>query len=45
MNLSVAHTWKNGNFKGDFRINYLKMLINFIILYHQTLCITKQETQ
>ena len=45
MNLSVTHAWRKGNFKSVFRINYTKMLINFTNLYHQILCITKQETQ
>ena len=45
MNLSVTHTWRKGNFKSDFRINCTKMVINFIILFYQILCITKQETQ
>ena len=43
--LSVTHAWKKGNFKSVFRINCTKMLINFIILYYQILCVTKQETQ
>ena len=41
MNLSVTHAWKKGNFKSVFRIDCTKMLINFIILYHKILCITK----
>ena len=45
MNLSVTHAWRKGNFKSVFRINSTKILINFIILYYQTLRITKQETQ
>ena len=45
MNLSVTHAWRKGNFKSVFRINCTKLLINFIILFWQILCITKQETQ
>ena len=45
MNLLVTHTWRKGNFKSDFRSECTKTLRNFIILYHQILCITKQETQ
>ena len=41
MNLPVTHTWRKGNFKSDFRIECTKTLINFIILYHQILCVTK----
>ena len=44
MNLSVTHTWRKGNSKSVFRINCTKMLIHFIIFYHQILWITKQET-
>ena len=47
INLSVTHAWRKSNFKSVFRINCTKMLINFIILFYQILCIsiTKQETQ
>ena len=45
MNLSVTHAWRKAHFKSAFRINCTKTLINFIILYHQILCTTKQETQ
>ena len=45
MNLSVTHAWRKGNLESVFSIGCTKMLINFIILYHQILCITKQETQ
>ena len=45
MSLSVTHTWRKGNFKSVFGINCTKTLINVIILYHQILCINKQETQ
>ena len=45
MNLSVTHALRKGNFKSVFRVNCTKMLINVIILFHQILCITKQETQ
>ena len=45
MNLSFTHAWRKRNFKSVFRINCTKMLINFIILYYQILCITEQETQ
>ena len=44
-NLSVTHAWRKVNFKSVFRINCTKMLINFIILCYQILCMTKQETQ
>ena len=43
MNLSVTHAWRIRNFKSVFKIYDSKMSINFIILYHQILCITKQE--
>ena len=43
--MTVAHAWRKGNFKSVFRINCAEMSINFIILYYQILCITKQETQ
>ena len=42
MNLTVTHTWGYGNFKTVFRIECIKTLTNFIILYHQKLCIAKQ---
>ena len=45
MNLLVTHAWRKGNFKSVIRINSTKMLINFIILFYQRLCITKQQTQ
>ena len=45
MNLLVTHIWRKGSFKSDFKINCTKMLINFIILFYQILCIIKQETQ
>ena len=45
MNLSFTHAWRKGNFKSVFKINRTKMLINFIVLYYQISCITKQETQ
>ena len=45
MILSPTHAWRKDNFKHVFRIDCTKMLIDFIILYHQILCITKQETQ
>ena len=45
MMLSITHAWRKGNFKSVFRINGTKMPINYIILYYQILCITKQETQ
>ena len=45
INLSVTHAWRKGNFKSGFRFNCTKMLINFIILYYQILCMIKQETQ
>ena len=45
MNLSVTHTWRKDHFKSFFRINCSKMLINFISLFYQIFCITKQETQ
>ena len=42
----VTHTClEKTYFISIFRIDCTKMLINFIILYHQILCITKQETQ
>ena len=44
MNLSVTLTWRKDNFKSVFKINFTKMLINFIILHYQILCTTKQET-
>ena len=44
MNLSITHAWREGNVKSVFRINCTKMLINFVMLYYQILCITKQET-
>ena len=37
MNLSVTHAWKKGNFKSVFRINCTKMLINFIVLFYQSI--------
>ena len=32
MNLSVTHAWRKSTFKSGFRINYTKILINFIVL-------------
>ena len=37
MNLSVTHAWRKGNFKSVFRINCTKMLINFIVLFYQSI--------
>ena len=37
MNLSVTHAWRKGNFKSVFRINCVKMLINFIVLFYQSI--------
>ena len=37
MNLSVAHAWRKGNFKSVFRINCTEMLINFIVLFYQSI--------
>ena len=43
MNLSVTHAWRKGNFKSVFRINYTEMLINFIVLFYQS--ITYNQTR
>ena len=45
MSLPVTHTWRKGNFKSDFKIECTKTLINFVSLYYQILCATKEETQ
>ena len=37
MNLSLTHAWRKGNFKSVFRINCTKMLINFIVLFYQSI--------
>ena len=37
MNSSVTHAWRKGNFKSVFRINCTKMLINFIVLFYQSI--------
>ena len=37
MNSSVAHAWRKGDFKSVFRINCTKMLINFIVLFYQSI--------
>ena len=37
MNLSVTHAWRKGNFKSVFRINCTEMLINFIVLFYQSI--------
>ena len=37
MNLSVTNAWRKGNFKSVFRINCTKMLINFIVLFYQSI--------
>ena len=37
MNLSVTHAWRKGNFKRVFRINCTEMLINFIVLFYQSI--------
>ena len=37
MNLSVTHARRKGNFKNGFRINCTKMLINFIVLFYQSI--------
>ena len=37
MTLSVTHAWKKGNFKSVFRINCAEMLINFIVLFYQSI--------
>ena len=37
MNLSVTHAWRKGNFKSAFRIKSTKMLINFIVLFYQSI--------
>ena len=37
MNLSVTHAGRKGNFKSVFRINWTKMLINFIVLFYQSI--------
>ena len=36
MNLSVPHAWRKGKFKSVFRTNCTKMLINFIVLFYQS---------
>ena len=43
MNLSVTQAWRKGNFKSFFRINCTKMLINFIVLFYQS--ITYNQTR
>ena len=45
MNLSVTHIWRKDNFKSALRTNCTEMLIKFIYLFYQILCITRQETQ
>ena len=37
MNLSVTHAWRKANFKSVFRIICTKMLINFIVLFYQSI--------
>ena len=37
MNLSVTHAWRKGNFKSVFRNNCKEMLINFIVLFYQSI--------
>ena len=37
MNLSVTYAWRKGNFKSVFRINCTVMLINFIVLFYQSI--------
>ena len=37
MNLSVIHAWRKANFKYVFRINCTEMLINFIVLFYQSI--------
>ena len=37
MNLAVTHAWRKGNFKSVVRINCTKMLINFIVLFYQSI--------
>ena len=43
MNLSVTHAWRKGNFKSVFGINDTEMLINFIVLFYQS--ITYNQTR
>ena len=45
MNSSVTHAWRKDHFKSVVRINCTNMLINFIILYYQIFCRTKEKTQ
>ena len=37
MNLSVTHAWRKDNFKSVFGINCTEMLINFIVLFYQSI--------
>ena len=37
MNLSVTHAWRKDNFQSVFRINCTEMLINFIVLFNQSI--------
>ena len=37
MNFSVTHAWRKGNFKSVFKINCTEMLINFIVLFYQSI--------
>ena len=37
MNLSVTHAWRKSNFKSVFRINCTEMMINFIVLFYQSI--------
>ena len=37
MNLSVTHARRKDNFKSGFRINCTETLINFIVLFYQSI--------
>ena len=37
MNLLVTHAWRKSNLKSVFRINCTEMLINFIVLFYQSI--------